>query len=135
MPLTPTQTLARILAAGVTAALSLALASCAAGEVPSSGPLAVHERPDYGMDALLGGVLRTDGGCVRVEPSAGSAGTATVVSFPAGDATWNGEVLTWRGEEYRDGDEISLGGGLAPEPPGYVPEDCGDLEVWQVSPL
>ena len=27
-----------------------------------------------------------------------------------------------------------LGGGFVTESPGYVPEECGDLEVWAVSP-
>ena len=102
------------------------------GAVPASGPLAVHPRVDFGMDARLGGTLRTDEGCVRIVVGDESE---MVPSFPPGDASFADGVLTWRGDEYRDGDEISLGGGLASDVAGYVPEECGDREVFIVSPL
>lgn len=118
-------------------ALAAAMAGCglvAGLGVPSSGPLAVHPRPDYGMDALLEGVLRTDGGCVRVEWQPVDELIYAVPSFPAGDATWDEDgVLTWRGTEYVDGDEISLGGGFAGSG-GYVPDACDGLEIFVVSP-
>ncbi|WP_137845785.1 hypothetical protein [Microbacterium sp. 2FI] len=104
--------------------------------MPSSGPLAVYPRPEAGMDALLEGTLRTDGGCIRVEyPPEGDV----VPTFPAGDATWDEEqgVLTWRDGEYADGDAIALGGGFSPttDAGGYMPEACGGLDVFVVSPF
>ena len=114
-----------------------ALVGCTAtgAEIPTTGPVAVHPRPEAGMDALLEGVLRTDDGCVRVEHEGGTA----VPTFPAGDASWSGDTLTWRGDDYADGDAIALGGGFmgtasAPSSSGYMPEACVGLEVFVVSP-
>lgn len=87
------------------------------------------------MDALLEGVLRTDGGCVRVEfRPLPDAAEHVVPSFPSGDAAWRDGALEWRGATYRDGDAIALGGGFVDEPDGYVPAQCADLEVFVVAP-
>ena len=113
-----------------------ALCACTpAGDIPDSGPVAMHPRPDAGMDALLEGVVRTDGGCVRVEHEGGTA----VPSFPAGDASWSDDTLTWRGEDYVEGDPIALGGGFTgtasfPASRGYIPKACVGLEVFVASP-
>jgi hypothetical protein len=132
------QRLRRALQAGlVVSLLAAALTACTVGpEVPSSGPLAVHPRPEAGMDALLEGTLRTDGDCIRVDfPPEGDI----VPSFPAGDATWDEAegVLTWRDEQYADGDPIALGGGFGSTngASGYMPEACAGLEVFIVSPF
>lgn len=95
----------------------------------------MHPRPDAGMDALLEGTLRTDGGCVRVEFDGGAA----MPTFPAGEVEWADGVLVWRGESYSDGDPIALGGGFGgtasvPSASGYVPEPCVGLQVFVVSP-
>ncbi|MCH6230814.1 hypothetical protein MK786_08700 [Microbacterium sp. CFH 31415] len=127
----------RVVGCLVLAVVSAAvLSACtSAADIPDSGPLAVHPRPEAGMDALLEGVLRADDGCVRVEHEGGTA----VPTFPAGDASWSGDTLTWRGDEYTDGDAIALGGGFmgtasAPSSDGYMPEACVGLEVFVVSP-
>ncbi|WP_194409620.1 hypothetical protein [Microbacterium cremeum] len=116
--------------------LVMTLAACTApgplGGVPTSGPLAVHPRVDAGMDALLEGTLRPEGDCVRVVHG---QGVEAVPSFPAGDASFADGVLTWRGDDYRDGDPISLGGGFASADAGYVPEACRGHEVFIVSPF
>lgn len=130
----------RVAVAVAAAALAAGLGGCgiiANLSVPSSGPLAVHPKPDLGMDALLEGVLRTDGGCVRVEWEPDGETGDVVPSFPAGDASWDADgVLTWQGHRYVDGDEISLGGGFVGVggAGGYLPEACEGLEVFQVSP-
>ncbi|MFB8146003.1 hypothetical protein ACFC1W_04580 [Microbacterium sp. NPDC056003] len=127
----------RVVGCLVLAVVSAAvLSACtSAADIPDSGPLPVHPRPEAGMDALLEGVLRTDDGCVRVEHEGGTA----VPTFPAGDASWSGNTLTWRGDDYTDGDAIALGGGFmgtasAPSADGYMPEACVGLEVFVVSP-
>lgn len=121
----------------VVAALVLVLASgcSAAAGLPDSGPLAMYPRPDAGMDALLEGTLRVVDGCVTVE----SADAASVVPvFPVGDATWSDDTLTRRGETYRSGDAIALGGGFSAGTTmegAYIPEGCASLELFTVSPF
>lgn len=132
----------RRIAGSALAVLGVALLSgCAVfaggGEIPTAGPLAVHPRPEAGMDALLEGTLRVEGGCVQVEDI--YAGLV-VPTFPAGDATYAEGVLTWRGEEYRTGEPIALGGGFTgtasyPSASGYMPKACVGLEVFVVSPF
>lgn len=122
-----------VIVIGVAAAV---LGGCAAAGLPTSGPVAVHPRPEGGMDALLEGTLRTDGGCVRVEFGDDEA----MPSFPAGDAEWADDALVWRGKAYTDGDPIALGGGFSgtasvPAASGYVPEQCVGLAVFVVSPF
>ncbi|MGN8553107.1 UNVERIFIED_CONTAM: hypothetical protein OHV15_11045 [Microbacterium sp. SLM126] len=123
-------------AIAVAAVVAGLVSGCSAAMIPTSGPVAVHPRPEAGMDALLEGILRTDGGCVRVEFEGGEA----MPTFPAGDVEWAGDTLTWRGEPYVDGDSISLGGGFTgtashPSSSGYVPEACVGLETFVVSPF
>lgn len=118
-------------------ALAMSLAACTGSApdedgVPAPSALAVHPRVDAGMDALLEGTLRTDDGCVRVALTDDSV---VVPSFPSGDASFADGVLTWRDGDYRDGDRISLGGGFASADSGYVPEACGEREVFVVSPF
>lgn len=125
----------RALGAAAVGAAVLLAAGCAASGLPSSGPLAVYPRPDAGMDALLQGTIRLDDECVTVWASDGIDGRRVVPVFPAGDATWSDGVLSWRGAQYREGDEISLGGGFTGDVAGaYVPAGCGDLEAFSVSP-
>ena len=121
--------------AGLVSAAAVLLSGCAGPALPTSGPVAMHPRPDAGMDALLEGTLRTDGGCVRVEFGDDSA----MPTFPVGDAEWADDTLVWRGESYSDGDPIALGGGFGgtasvPSASGYVPEPCAGLQVFVVSP-
>ncbi|GAA3931279.1 dihydrolipoamide dehydrogenase [Microbacterium soli] len=117
---------------GVLCGAALVLTGCAS-PLPSSGPVAVYPRPDSGMDAALEGVLRADDDCVAVS----THDSAVVPQFPAGDASWRDGVLTWRGGEYRDGDAISLGGGMGGEDGldrGYWPDGCRGLVSFTVSP-
>ncbi|UNK70175.1 hypothetical protein [Microbacterium sp. H1-D42] len=121
---------ALLVSAVVTASV---LAGCSAG-VPSDGPVAVYPKPDAGMDALLEGILQTEGGCVAV---ATPDGTVIVPQFPSGDAAWSDGALTWRGADYRDGDRIAIGGGVGAAggtDDGYMPQACQAYESWVVSP-
>lgn len=116
-------------------ALLLAPLLCAVGcsaPTPPSAALATYPSPNYGMDALLVGTLRLTGGCVAVERPDGVLVTPV---FPAGDATWQHALLTWHGEEYGEGDSISLGGGLADAQEVHIPEGCSEYEAFLVSPL
>lgn len=133
--------IARTVAAGALvggAALTLAGCGLFGGGIPDSGPLAVYPRPDAGMDALLEGRLVLDPACVLVmSPDGGFS----LPVFPEGDARVDDEfsTLTWRGEEYRDGDPIALGGGFSAVQDGYIeggylPPGCEGREMFLVSP-
>ncbi|MEW1962155.1 hypothetical protein AB0269_06815 [Microbacterium sp. NPDC077644] len=113
------------------ATVALLLAGCSA-PLPQSGPIAVYPRPNAGMDALLTGALHVADGCVAVESEDGAV---SIPMFPAGDAEWKDEALVWRGDVYREGDTISLGGGYGGADDGYVPEACEDAEMFLVSPF
>lgn len=112
------------------------VSGCSVPAIPTSGPVAVHPRPEAGMDALLEGTLRTGDGCVRVEFEGGEV----MPTFPSGDVEWANGTLTWRGDPYVDGDPISLGGGFTgtasyPSASGYVPKACVGQETFVVSPF
>ena len=122
---------ALLLSAGMV--LAGVLAGCST-VVPSHGPVAVYPKPDVGMDALLEGILQTEGGCIAVTTS---DGTVIVPQFPAGDAAWADGMLTWHGTDYREGDRIAIGGGagrIGGVNDGYMPEACAAYESWTVSP-
>lgn len=126
----------RILALALSVA-TLSVAGCVAGsvEVPDAGPLAIYRAGDGGMDALLDGTLELQGACIVITDG---DGTAVVPVFPAGDATWDGDSLSWRGNKYQPGDAIAVGGGgrsnNAISAQHYIPDDCGMLERWLVTP-
>ena len=103
-------------------------------QVPQSGPLAMYPKPTDGMDALLEGTLTVTDDCVTI---AHSDGTRSVPVFPAGDASWNEGVLSWRGGEFGEGDPISVGGGLfaAPLTASYIPAGCQSFDAFAVSPF
>ncbi len=113
------------------------VAGCVAGttEVPATGPLATYRAGGGGMDALLEGTLELQGACIVV---AASYGIEVVPVFPAGEATWDGNSLSWRDKVYQPGYSIAVGGGgpndntISSE--HYIPDDCGSLERWLVAP-
>lgn len=108
------------------------LAGCGTGGAPTSsespgsgngpGPeaLATYPAAEAGMDALLEGRLIISDRCVWVR----GEGMRSVPVFPEGDAELAGGVLTWRGDDYVDGDTIALGGGYLPSG-GTIPAGCG----------
>jgi hypothetical protein len=83
-----------------------------------------------GMAGLKVGTLAFVDNCVRFEDG-------DIPVFPDRLTTWDGATLTFAGEEYRMGDEISLGGG-SPVEGGTVsvpiPETCGNGIVIIVGP-
>jgi hypothetical protein len=83
-----------------------------------------------GMAGLKVGTLAFVDDCVRFDDG-------DIPVFPDKLTTWDGTTLTFAGEEYRMGDEISLGGG-SPVEGGTVstpiPQTCGDGIVIIVSP-
>jgi hypothetical protein len=122
---------------GAILAFMMLTVGCSAAPLPQSSPLAVYPKPDYGMDALLGGTLRMLDGCLVVE--SGESMIAVPV-FPSDDAVWDEDagVLAWRGESYRDGDVISVGGGFVGNSDvegAYFPEACEGNDAFLVSPF
>lgn len=116
----------------LSAACAIGLAGCTAASLPTSGPLAAYPSPEGGMDALLEGTLRLQNGCLVITGDPG----VWVPYFPAGSASWDGEVLRWNERDYRDGDQISIGGGeVGIGPDAYTPEGCTGIDAWLVSPL
>lgn len=117
------------------AVTTLMLAGCAAlAQLPESGPLAMYPKPNGGMDALLEGTLTVIDDCIAI---AQSDGGRAVPVFPVGDASWDEGVLSWRGDEFREGDPISVGGGFsdAALTAAYIPSGCGDFDAFAVAPL
>ena len=114
----------------------LAVGCAATVDVPQSGPVAMYPQPNGGMDALLEGTLTVIEDCVVVTQSDGSI---AVPVFPVGDASWDGDegVLSWRGDEFREGDPISVGGGFsdAALTAAYIPTSCAGTDTFAVSPF
>jgi hypothetical protein len=109
--------------------LALALSGCASSATTG---LVTYQLPeDWVADAgLKVGTLTYVDNCVRFEDG-------DVPVFPDSLTTWDGTTLTFAGEEYAMGDEVSLGGG-SPVEGGTIsvsiPKACGDGTVIIVSP-
>jgi FlaG/FlaF family flagellin (archaellin) len=97
---------------------------------PSSGVLvtrAAATDDGYDVDAVSG-ILTVANGCVRLEDG-------TIPVFPDDQAMWDGTALTWKGEQYRPGERVYLGGreitggGML----DTIPGGCGAGTVWQVT--
>lgn len=93
-----------------------------------------------GMDALFGGIVRIEAGCVYVID--GSIRKLPVI--PQGSVSWNagGTTFAYRGKTYSDGATISLGGGEGRGgdelPASFFSTPplagCDTSEMWIVSP-
>lgn len=83
-----------------------------------------------GMAGLKVGTLVFVDSCIRFEDG-------DIPVFPDKPTTWDGTTLTFAGEAYRMGDEISVGGG-SPVEGGTVsipiPKTCGNGIIIIVSP-
>ena len=117
----------------VCVALSL-LSSCATAEPPLPEPsgLVTYPLPEdwYGMAGLKIGTLAFIDNCVRFDDGA-------IPVFPDSLTTWDGTTLTFAGQEYQMGDEISIGGGSLGGRESVstpIPESCGTGAVIIVSP-
>jgi hypothetical protein len=96
--------------------------------------VAFAPKSDAYADAMLTGKLHITAQCVTI----GDGADAVIPVFPVFEARYFEGVLTF-GNEYRDGDEITLGGGWAPAdapvPDGwYIPAGCPRLPLWQSGP-
>ena len=60
--------------------------------------------------AYLGGRLMVHHGCLVAGDESGKRYQLLV--FPAAEVSWNGDTLTYRGADYRDGDFIEVSGGV-----------------------
>lgn len=94
--------------------------------------IAVYELPpDWGSDAGgAQGVLVEVDGCVRLDNS-------RVPIFPVDQVTWDGETLTFGGQQYRLGDTIEFAGNELGEPNDLeveIPEGCSAGPFWVVGP-
>ena len=98
-------------------------------EPAQASPLATYPGSPTGMDAAFHGTLRVVDGCLGL---GGPAGLSEVLVFASDSASWNDGVLTWKGEQYRDGDPISGGGGHGSTTDGYLPTGCLSLPTWLV---
>ncbi|MEV8360323.1 hypothetical protein [Microbacterium sp. NPDC076895] len=79
--------------------------------------------------ALNSGTLVAVGNCVALD-------NGTVLVFPDGEASWDGETLRFGGEEFHLGDVVSSGGSpLAEQFASMIPSGCADLEPWGVGTL
>ncbi|MGO8608864.1 hypothetical protein ACC848_38490, partial [Rhizobium johnstonii] len=87
--------------------------------------------PDWGSDAGgAQGVLVEVDGCVRLDNS-------RVPIFPVDQVTWDGETLTFGGEQYQLGDTIEFAGNELGEPNDLeveIPEACSAGPFWVVGP-
>lgn len=98
----------------------------------SEGKIAVYDIPqDWGSDAgEASGVLVEVDGCVRLDNS-------RVPIFPSDQASWDGETLTFGGDEYRLGDTIAFAGNEIGDPSKLdveIPEGCSTGPFWVVGP-
>jgi hypothetical protein len=107
--------------------VGLALTGC----VPDDGPVAFAPQSEGAGDALLTGTIHITTECLTIDD-----GTNVVIPvFPAFEARYYDGVLTF-GNEYTDGDEITLAGGeiavSAPIPDAwYIPAGCPDIPLWK----
>jgi hypothetical protein len=119
---------------GLILVLSPLLTACGITEPtpPEPSGLVTYPLPEdwVGMAGLKVGTLAFIDNCVRFEDG-------DVPVFPDKLTTWDGTILTFAGEEYPMGDEISLGGGSLVEGETAsvpIPETCGNGTIIIVSP-
>lgn len=98
----------------------------------AASAIAVYELPpDWGSDAgAAQGVLVEVDGCVRLDNS-------RVPIFPVDQVTWDGESLTFGGEQYQLGDTIEFAGNELGEGDDLeleIPEACSAGPFWVVGP-
>lgn len=133
----------RIQALGATtlvgALLGALLIGCAADrqdpEAPDGVPNYVVDEEGGAEAALVGRVAEIDG-CFYVEDD-GPERHLTVAMFPAREigVTDDSEGFTFLGDDYADGDDITLSGSMTRAENYAVPESCDDeVQQWRVTP-
>lgn len=79
--------------------------------------------------ALNSGKLKAVGNCVALD-------NGTVLVFPDGEASWDGETLNFGGEDFHLGDSVSSSGSpLAQQAESVIPSGCAGLDPWGVGTL
>ncbi len=117
----------------------LGLLGCGAEPSTADAPDGVATRvteDDGGDSAVLRGQVAELDGCFYIEDGK-SAGDLWVAVFPADmvDASPTGDGFELNGEDYTDGDEISVGGSATVGVTYPVPAECDeDIPQWQVHP-
>ena len=117
--------------AAVLALLVLALV-WATKDTPPVTAAIYHPNPDDAHhDALLVGILERTPSCITVV----AEGQTWTPIFPSDDVRLRHDAVVYRGEEFRNGDEMSLGGGEAVSVPAgaRIPSDCPG-RYWVVAP-
>ncbi|WP_104163216.1 hypothetical protein [Cryobacterium sp. N22] len=119
---------------GLILVLAPLLTACTVTEPTPPEPtgLVTYPLPEdwVGMAGLKVGTLAFVDNCVRFDDG-------DIPAFPDKLTTWDGTTLTFAGEEYRMGDEISLGGGSPVEGATVsipIPKTCGNGIIIIVSP-
>lgn len=112
----------------------LGLVAALTGCAPHDGPVAFAPKSDAYGDAILTGIVHISDECLTI----GDGADARIPVFPVFEARYYDGVLSF-GNEYREGDEIILGGGQTPTnasvPDGwYIPAGCPDLPLWESGP-
>ena len=120
----------------VLAVVAVSLSGCSISPAAEPDEVATYQASG-GMDAVSGGVLVRDGGCLYVESPDDEDRYLPVLPD---DVAWDGEHLEHDGRSYALGDDVTFGGGEV-DLEGYtptnlhIPERCvGDGKVWLVSP-
>ncbi|WP_218220644.1 hypothetical protein [Nesterenkonia sp. Act20] len=121
------------------AALGASLTGCATDLQDPDAPEGV---PNYivdeeaGADAALAGRVAEIDGCFYVQGPAPER-ILTLAVFPAREVTdaSEGSGFAYLGEDYADGDAITVGGSMSGSTLYAVPEACDeDVQQWRVAP-
>ena len=133
--------------AGSVAALTIVLSACSPFQPQEDldPPIVAVVPPQTtGMDALLTGSLLIGSDCVYVVTGERGDTIRILPLFPVDVVRWAGEGrLEIKGEQYRDGDPIELGGGFVRGPgderplpaDADIPAACDTDHVFAVSPF
>lgn len=108
------------------------LAGCSPAHPLTDQEVALYESTGTALEAAGGGTVVRDDGCLYFE----GGGCRTLPIFPRGAVSWDGTVLEFDGEEYREGDTITVGGGeTAPPRRHTIPRACDpEVPTWLVAP-
>lgn len=102
-------------------------------DTPPVNAAIYHPEPDAAHhEALLVGTLQRSPECITVV----AEGQVWTPIFPSDDVRLQHDAVVYQGVEFRNGDQISLGGGEASAPPAgsRIPADCPPGMLWRVSP-
>lgn len=121
------------------AMIVLGLLGCGSEPSTAEAPEGVATRvteDDGGDSAMLQGTVTLVEGCFYIE-DANSADDLWVAVFPADivEESSTADGFELNGEDYTDGDEITVGGSAAVGVTYPVPAECDeDIQQWQVHP-